>query len=100
MPRGIPTILIGFVCTVLAVPALAQQRLTETQFETIRLSRIVTAVRVTEAINLDGRLDEPVWQQAEPATDFFQKLPNNGAASSERTEVRFAYDDDNLYVGA
>jgi hypothetical protein len=50
MPRGIPSILIGFVCTVLIVPALAQQRLTETQFETIRLSKIVTAVRVTEAI--------------------------------------------------
>ena len=99
MSRGIPSILIGFVCTVLAVPALAQQRLTETQFETIRLSKIVTAVRVTEAINLDGRLDEPVWHQAAPATDFFQKLPNNGAPSSERTEVRFAYDDDNLYVG-
>jgi uncharacterized protein DUF5916/cellulose/xylan binding protein with CBM9 domain len=99
MPRGIPSILIGFVCTVLAVPALAQQRLTEAQFETIRLSKIVTAVRVTEAINLDGRLDEPVWHQAAPATDFFQKLPNNGAPSSERTEVRFAYDDDNLYVG-
>ena len=99
MSRGLPSILIGFVCTVLAVPALAQQRLTETQFETIRLSKIVTAVRLTEAITLDGRLDEPVWHAGEPATDFFQKLPNNGAPSSERTEVRFAYDDDNLYIG-
>ena len=76
------------------------QGLTEAQFESIRLSKVVTAVRLTEAITFDGRLDEPVWQQAEPATDFFQKLPNNGAPSSQRTEVRFAYDDDNLYVGA
>jgi hypothetical protein len=99
MFRRIPTLLIGFVCTAAAVPALAQG-LTEAQFESIRLSKIVTAVKLTEAINFDGRLDEPVWQQAEPATDFFQKLPDNGAPSSQRTEVRFAYDDENLYVGA
>ena len=43
--------------------------------------------------------DEPAWEQAVPATDFIQKFPNNGAPSTERTEVRFLYDDDNLYVG-
>jgi hypothetical protein len=99
MPRRIHIVLVGFVCTAGAVPAWAQG-LTEAQFESIRLSKVVTAVRLNEAITFDGRLDEPVWQQAEPATDFFQKLPNNGAPSSQRTEVRFAYDDDNLYVGA
>src|SRR5687767_12447148 len=97
MSRRTPTILIGLVCTVTALPAFAQ--LTEAQFESIRLSKVVTAVRLTEPINFDGRLDERVWQMAEPATDFYQKLPNNGSPASERTEVRFAYDDDNLYVG-
>lgn len=91
-------IFLGFVFLTVAAPAPAQ-RLTESQFESIRASKIVTAVRLAEAINFDGRLDEPFWQQAEPATDFFQKLPNNGTQSSERTEARFAYDDDNLYVG-
>jgi hypothetical protein len=97
MFRRTPTLLIGFVCTVAALPAFAQ--LTEAQFESIRLSKVVTAVRLTEPINFDGRLDERVWQMAEPATDFYQKLPNNGSPASERTEVRFAYDDENLYVG-
>jgi hypothetical protein len=99
MPRGLPTLLIGLVCTAAAVPVFAQERLSEAQFESIRLSKTVTAVRLTEAITFDGRLDDPVWRLAEPATDFYQKLPNNGSPASERTEVRFAYDDDNLYVG-
>ena len=67
--------------------------------DAIRATRIVTAVRVTEAIAVDGQLSEPAWEQAVPATDFIQKFPNNGAPSTERTEVRFLYDDDNLYVG-
>ena len=67
--------------------------------DAIRATRIVTAVRVTEAIAVDGRLSEPAWEQAVPAADFIQKFPNNGAPSTERTEVRFLYDDDNLYVG-
>jgi hypothetical protein len=48
---------------------------------------------------LDGRLDESAWAQAPVAADFFQKLPSNGAPASERTEARFVYDNDNLYVG-
>jgi hypothetical protein len=67
--------------------------------DAIRATRIVTAVRVVETITVDGRLDEPAWEEAIPATDFIQKFPNNGAPSTERTEVRFLYDDTNLYVG-
>ena len=68
-------------------------------YETIRLEKIVTAVRTTERIILDGRLDEPAWKLASPATDFITKLPRPGEPSEERTEVRFVYDDDILYVG-
>ena len=97
MPRRhpFPFLSIGFL--LFAAPAVAQ--LSDAEFESIRLDKVVIAVRLNEAITLDGRLDEPVWQTALPATDFYQKLPNNGAPASERTEVRFAYDDDNLYIG-
>jgi hypothetical protein len=95
MPRRHPFLFIGFL--LFAAPAIAQ--LSDAEFESIRLSKVVTAVRLNEAIVLDGRLDEPVWQSAEPATDFYQKQPNNGSPASERTEVRFAYDEDNLYIG-
>ena len=40
------------------------------EYETAHLSKIVTAVRATERIILDGRLEEPAWRLALPATDF------------------------------
>jgi hypothetical protein len=71
----------------------------EIDYEAIRLSRVVTAVRIDGPINLDGHLDESVWKQALPASDFLQWSPRHGEPSPERTEVRFLYDNDNLYVG-
>jgi hypothetical protein len=67
--------------------------------EAIRATRIITALKITERVTLDGRLDEPFWTRVPVAGDFLQKLPDNGAPATERTEARFAYDDDNLYVG-
>ncbi len=49
---------------------------------------------------MDGRLDEPDWMTAPPVTDFWQVQPDERAPVSERTEVRFLYDDDAIYVGA
>ena len=68
-------------------------------YETAHLSRVLEAVRITGEITLDGRLDEPEWNLASPATDFTQRQPFTGSPSHERTEVRVLYDDDNLYVG-
>ena len=60
-----------------------------------------TAVRVGEnAIQFDGQLDEEVWSTAPPVTDFVQKEPLEGAAPTDRMDVRFAFDDEALYVGA
>src|SRR5438874_2044003 len=41
--------------------------------------------RITDPIKIDGRLDEPVWTQADIATDFRQQEPNEGAPASERS---------------
>ena len=68
-------------------------------YETAHLSLILSAVRITETITLDGRLDEPGWNLATPATNFVQRQPRPGEPSHERTEVRVLYDDENLYVG-
>ena len=58
------------------------------------------AVRVSAgAIRIDGRLAEPVWQTAQPVTDFIQKEPVEGAAPTDSMEVRFVYDDSALYIG-
>jgi len=58
------------------------------------------AVPLEGQIRLDGRLDEPVWQTAPPATDFRQSQPRSGEPATQRTDVRFAFDGAALYVGA
>lgn len=52
------------------------------------------------SIRLDGRLDEDVWQQAAPLTDFIQKEPVEGDAPTDAMDVRFVYDSTALYIGA
>ena len=71
-------------------------------YETARFSRIVAAVAIEQPITLDGRLDEEVWGLATPATDFTQggRSPNPGYPGSQPVEVRFLYDDENIYIGA
>lgn len=60
---------------------------------------VVTARRVEGTITLDGRLDEPDWPAAVPIGEFFQRERNEGVPSTERTEVRVLFDEDNLYIG-
>jgi len=61
--------------------------------------RKVTAVYIESQIVVDGTLDEPAWKLAQPATDFIQQEPQMGEPSTERTEVRLLYDEENLYLG-
>ncbi len=58
------------------------------------------AARVDAPISIDGALDDAAWLDAPPITDFLQTLPFEGEAASERTEVRLAYDDVAIYIGA
>jgi hypothetical protein len=52
------------------------------------------------AITIDGVLSEAAWAAAVPVTDFTQREPDEGAAATERTDVRVLYDNDAVYVGA
>lgn len=61
---------------------------------------LVRAVTRPSPVIIDGRLDEPAWAAASPATDFRQQQPNDGQPATQRTEVRFLFDDEALYVGA
>jgi len=62
--------------------------------------RAVTAVRASPAPVIDGRLDDPVWALAVPAAGFLQRDPNEGQPATEDTQVRVAFDDHALYIGA
>jgi hypothetical protein len=59
-----------------------------------------SAAAVTGTITIDGKLDESAWAQATPITDFRQQQPNEGAKSSQRTELRVLYGPRALYIGA
>ena len=60
----------------------------------------VRAVRLTEPIRLDGRLDERVYETVPPLTGFFQTVPDDGEPATEETEAWVFFDDDNVYVTA
>jgi hypothetical protein len=51
-----------------------------------------------ERIVLDGRLDEPAWQRAPLLDKFWEVAPQAESAPKVRTEARFAYDGQALYV--
>lgn len=72
-----------------------------TQGPRTALAKQATALAVqSSSVRVDGQLDEAVWTQARPVVDFVQKEPVEGVAPTERTEVRFVFDDEALYVGA
>lgn len=52
-----------------------------------------------EEINVDGRLNEPAWQRAIPASDFKQQDPKLGEPATEGTEVSFLFSGQSLYIG-
>lgn len=59
----------------------------------------LAGARAAEPPLIDGVLDDPAWADA-PLIDAFTQIdPVNGAAPTERTEVRLTYDADNLYLG-
>ncbi len=64
-----------------------------------RRPRVLHAVKTEVAPAIDGLVDEEVWFQAEPATDFTQQQPAEGMPATERTEVRVLYDDIAIYFG-
>ena len=56
------------------------------------------AIRLLAGIEVDGRLDEPVYDAVAPVSDFIQQLPDEGAAATERTDAWVMFDDENFYV--
>jgi hypothetical protein len=59
----------------------------------------LTAVRTMQPPTVDGRLDDMIWQSAALIDTFVQEEPQEGQPSTEKTELRVAYDADKLYFG-
>jgi|WetSurMetagenome_2_1015567.scaffolds.fasta_scaffold01637_10 hypothetical protein len=56
------------------------------------------AMRISTEPFINGILDEEIWQTGEWVDDFTQYEPYNGSKSSQRTEFKILFDENNLYV--
>ena len=57
------------------------------------------AIRVDHAPELDGTLNDTLWESAKPITDFRQSEPREGELPTEKTEVRILYTRHGVYFG-
>ncbi|HOO09662.1 MAG TPA: DUF5916 domain-containing protein [Cyclobacteriaceae bacterium] len=56
--------------------------------------------RTDEAFAIDGYLDECAWKDAEVADHFMQYFPSDTSYAQVKTEIRMAYDENNIYIAA
>ncbi|HWB27222.1 MAG TPA: DUF5916 domain-containing protein [Chitinophagaceae bacterium] len=54
--------------------------------------------RATSPIKIDGIANEKAWKDAQSASDFYMVLPMDTSCANVSTDVRMAYDNQNLYL--
>jgi hypothetical protein len=57
------------------------------------------AVRTTQKVNIDGKLDDDAWSKAWLETNFVQKFPDEAKPPTQRTEARVLYNNETIYIG-
>jgi hypothetical protein len=60
----------------------------------------VRAVRAATPLDIDGVLDEGVYADVLPMSDFIQIEPQEGLPATQQTEVWLLFDDEYVYVSA
>ena len=75
-------------------PAVDLNRIDPLTFKTV-----ATRLPAGVAPKIDGRLDDDAWALARPSGAFYQREPDPGKPSTERTEFRVLYDDRKIYFG-
>ena len=62
---------------------------------------VVEAYRLEPGVpapEIDGKLDDPVWQKAKPVSGFIQLVPDRAQPATDDTAFYIAYDPHHLYV--
>jgi len=57
----------------------------------------IRAVRLTEPLIFDGRLQDQIYSQVPAISDFVQQEPHEGEPATERTELWIFFDATNIY---
>lgn len=65
-----------------------------------KVKKTIRAIRISSAPKIDANMDESFWKDCPVASNFVEYAPRNGTVPTVATEVRFAYDDEALYVFA
>ena len=61
--------------------------------------RTMGAVRTDLPPRIDGWLNDPGWDEAQPTSDFILREPEEGIPAPAQTVVRVLYDEEHLYIG-
>jgi hypothetical protein len=62
-------------------------------------SKEVHGIQTETPLDVDGLLDEPIWESAQEASGFIQFEPDLGNPASERTVVKVLFDERYVYFG-
>lgn len=62
--------------------------------------RSIGAIKLTSQIALDGDLSDSAWSNIPFQSDFIINYPTPGVTSTFKTEVKFAYDQQAIYIAA
>ncbi len=54
---------------------------------------------ISEAIVLDGHLNETAWRETQAATNFWNYFPTDSLQAKQQAEIKMLHDDTNLYIG-
>ncbi|MGB5203128.1 MAG: DUF5916 domain-containing protein [Eudoraea sp.] len=55
--------------------------------------------KINKTIVPDGVLDEPIWETANSANNFWEYFPLDSIQARQQTDIKMLYDDKNLYIG-
>ena len=91
-PQHLLTILAIVCLAVIVTPALSQPRVKNEPGKKLSIRK------AKDNITLDGKLDEPEWQNAQVAGDFFLNYPFDSTFAEFQTEARVTFDDHHFYV--
>ncbi len=60
----------------------------------------IAAIKINLPIKIDGNLNDEAWKGVEKTGNFITSHPQFGKPSSHKTEIKIAYDDNAVYIGA
>ena len=62
-------------------------------------NKSVLAKYTDDEIKIDGVLNEAAWGKVLPATNFHEYFPSDTAQAKRQVEIKFMFNNRNLYVG-